>query len=226
MSFDITKLDSLNKKLEEIEETKIYLKELEKSLSDITKKFKDYSEEEIIEIANYLYWNVSQIKSKVIAEELLNMTIRGLLKIIKPFESNIKCKLCNTSLFCKSRNELTYNRNNKFFICKKCREQRNEERIKTRDIETSNRNKNINYLKNLQYSEYLQSKHWRHFRENVLKRSNYRCSICNTDNNIHVHHRTYENRGHENYEDVIVLCGNCHHLFHKTKHIEKEVKNG
>jgi 5-methylcytosine-specific restriction endonuclease McrA len=44
--------------------------------------------------------------------------------------------------------------------------------------------------------------------------------VCNEEASkgkpLDVHHRTYERRGAEKAEDVIVLCRRCHELFHTT----------
>jgi hypothetical protein len=72
----------------------------------------------------------------------------------------------------------------------------------------------IIYLNNLPYQEYLNSKHWKHFRSEFLKFANGRCQLCNNSKNINVHHKTYINKGFETFNDVIALCEECHSKFH------------
>jgi len=48
----------------------------------------------------------------------------------------------------------------------------------------------------------------------ALKRAKYSCQLCNSKDNLNVHHRTYERRGHELASDLIVLCKQCHKTFH------------
>lgn len=69
-------------------------------------------------------------------------------------------------------------------------------------------------LKKMPYQEYLISEHWQNVRRESLIRADYRCQLCNSKGQLHVHHRTYENRGEETSLDVIVLCANCHAKFH------------
>ena len=64
------------------------------------------------------------------------------------------------------------------------------------------------------YDEYIQSDEWREKRIERLKFADFRCEICNKPSNLHVHHRTYGNLGDEPIEDLIVLCEECHGVFH------------
>jgi hypothetical protein len=88
------------------------------------------------------------------------------------------------------------------------------------------------YLVQLPYQEYLQSQHWQFKKTEALKHAFYRCQVCNVeghinlgselpthyrDRQLHVHHRTYERKGHELPQDLIVLCDECHDLFHKNR---------
>jgi 5-methylcytosine-specific restriction endonuclease McrA len=60
------------------------------------------------------------------------------------------------------------------------------------------------------YSDYLQSPEWQNKRGEVLTFWNRRCALCNSDQNVQVHHRTYERMGHEKLTDLIPLCDKCH----------------
>lgn len=64
------------------------------------------------------------------------------------------------------------------------------------------------------YKEYLSSPHWQHMRQMALERSGHRCQLCGYRGNLKVHHNTYQNRGHEELTDLVVLCGKCHSKFH------------
>lgn len=57
-------------------------------------------------------------------------------------------------------------------------------------------------LRTMPYGEYLQTPEWRQKREQALERDNYCCRLCNSDERLHVHHRTYERRGNESLEDL------------------------
>lgn len=70
-------------------------------------------------------------------------------------------------------------------------------------------------LSTMPYAQYLKTEHWQNVRKAALERADYRCQACNEPDNLHVHHRTYENRGCERDSDVTVLCKSCHERFHE-----------
>src|SRR5664279_1632542 len=52
-------------------------------------------------------------------------------------------------------------------------------------------------LKAMPYSEYLKTPHWKKTSQQALERARYRCQVCNTKENLNVHHNTYEHLGEE-----------------------------
>lgn len=66
------------------------------------------------------------------------------------------------------------------------------------------------------YQQYLQSTAWKHKCDNAKTRAYNRCQICNSQDRLEVHHRTYERLGFERNEDLTVLCHECHTAFHKN----------
>jgi hypothetical protein len=66
------------------------------------------------------------------------------------------------------------------------------------------------------YDRYLKTFHWMVTRDRALERAGKRCQVCNAGGLLDVHHRTYERRGAELPEDLIVLCRSCHETFHKN----------
>lgn len=82
---------------------------------------------------------------------------------------------------------------------------------------------NWNYLRRyldkhrITYQEYLNSPHWirkrREFWESKLHAG--RCCACGDTNRLNVHHKTYENIGHETLEDFCLLCRECHKAAHE-----------
>jgi len=72
-----------------------------------------------------------------------------------------------------------------------------------------------------QYKLYLQTPHWRGFRERVLLRSvvsgRYKCESCGdlfSRSDMEIHHKHYKSVGRERPDDVAVLCGGCHSRTH------------
>jgi hypothetical protein len=71
-----------------------------------------------------------------------------------------------------------------------------------------------------EYTEYLQSAHWRQLREVVIRRYG-ECVKCRMPRwlveivygqDLHVHHKTYARKGHEDPDDLEPLCARCHEL--------------
>ncbi len=74
----------------------------------------------------------------------------------------------------------------------------------------------IQKLQELPYREFLNTIYWSIVRNYVVYRRGYRCELCGKNQNLNVHHKTYENHGseHSNLDDLILLCRNCHAKFH------------
>ena len=67
------------------------------------------------------------------------------------------------------------------------------------------------------YETYLKSYEWRMISREAKLRASRRCQLCNSENDLQVHHRSYENLGREletNFRDLIILCERCHTHFH------------
>ena len=64
------------------------------------------------------------------------------------------------------------------------------------------------------YQAYIGSNAWKHKREHRKNLDCYKCNQCPRVNNLTVHHITYERLGDELMEDLITLCGHCHHTHH------------
>lgn len=66
----------------------------------------------------------------------------------------------------------------------------------------------------LPYEEYLKCDHWQTMRRLALEAAENRCILCDSPDNLAVHHRTYLRRGYEKLSDLVVLCGECHERVH------------
>ena len=64
------------------------------------------------------------------------------------------------------------------------------------------------------YEVYINSDAWRRRRIRALQLAGYRCQLCSQRQNLDVHHNNYENLGNERDEDLVVLCGRCHRVYH------------
>ena len=81
---------------------------------------------------------------------------------------------------------------------------------KKKKVKNKKTRKNKVQNKKHEYNLYLKSKEWRDKRKDVLARDGYRCIFCFSDNDLHVHHLTYENFKNEPLSDLVTLCSICH----------------
>lgn len=78
----------------------------------------------------------------------------------------------------------------------------------------------IRELREMAYDDYLQSPEWRARRQRHIDYAGGRCQLCNdAPAVVHVHHRTYARRGFERAPDLIVLCPDCHKVFHQHRRV-------
>lgn len=95
--------------------------------------------------------------------------------------------------------------------------------------------KQIQERRKLPYSEFLNSIYWGQVKRVIISRDGRVCQRCFAhDLELHVHHKTYKNRGDElrHLEDLITLCHHCHEIVHQendlliTKSVERsEIKH-
>ena len=67
------------------------------------------------------------------------------------------------------------------------------------------------------YYTYLLSKEWKLIRKKILSRDGNRCQWCGDYHSLHIHHLTYDRVYHEDLDDLITLCSQCHENYHKRK---------
>jgi len=85
--------------------------------------------------------------------------------------------------------------------------------------------KKKNSLNSISYMNYLITDHWEIQKRKIHKRHK-TCVACNSDKNLHVHHRTYKNKGDVGKEsnDLFLLCKECHNLIHKHRPIDGKIR--
>ena len=67
------------------------------------------------------------------------------------------------------------------------------------------------------YLDYIASDVWKELADESRENANNRCKLCNSPENLRVHHRTYERLGKELQDDLITLCSDCHEKFHDKR---------
>ena len=72
------------------------------------------------------------------------------------------------------------------------------------------------------YEEYLKTEAWQEKRKQRLEIDEYKCRFCNSQENLTVHHISYERVGDEDVSfDLITLCWPCHQELHRIIDSEK-----
>ena len=67
------------------------------------------------------------------------------------------------------------------------------------------------------YAEYIASAEWGERRRRRLEKDGYRCQGCGSEDDLHVHHRTYERLGNELPDDLVTACEICHTFIHQEQ---------
>lgn len=73
----------------------------------------------------------------------------------------------------------------------------------------------IKTLVEMPYNKYLKTIYWHELKKTVHKIFGKKCEVCDSKNDIHIHHFNYSNRGKETFNDIAILCSLCHHAMHK-----------
>lgn len=79
------------------------------------------------------------------------------------------------------------------------------------------------YFETRDYRIYLQTTHWKKFRNEVIKQRGNRCERCGCQEKLQVHHLRYE-LFKEKYRDVFVLCDDCHQQEHSDRYMQRALK--
>ena len=66
----------------------------------------------------------------------------------------------------------------------------------------------------MNYRKYINSEAWQQKRRVKFANDGRFCQKCETENELDVHHLTYERLGNENLDDLIILCRRCHNYYH------------
>lgn len=70
----------------------------------------------------------------------------------------------------------------------------------------------------LNYHEYIKTPEWGRIRNEAMSAAEWACQICNTHSSksaLEAHHRNYRRLGKAGeLRDIVVLCAQCHGLFH------------
>lgn len=217
------------------------------NIENKSKKLKDSLIELISEIAREcnrnglrkqvirdLYWDFEEVKTDIIADAFGFKNKYQLVKEVGEKVSELRCDRCGKFLSFKSRSSLKdamvmVKKGGDSFtegytiVCDTCKKEIYKERNKKSKRDIQDRENRFYQLKSMAYKEYLETPEWQKIRKRKLRRAKYKCQICNASNKeLNVHHRTYKRRGEERDNDLIVLCKDCHVLYHRSDLLKRE----
>jgi hypothetical protein len=160
-----------------------------------------------------IYWRCESIPVKILFPEAGN---GGWLIAQKYPYWSWTCPECSAEVPVTSRTDLQQlrRRGHNAWDCQQCRWRNTERSAAEWQQEQARRREREHQLRTMPYKEYLQTPEWQERRKAALKRAGHSCQVCNRRRQLHVHHRTYERRGVELNRDLIVLCDECHALYH------------
>ena len=77
-------------------------------------------------------------------------------------------------------------------------------------------NKVSDYIKQMNYYDFLKTPYWKAVTAKKMFQSNYQCQMCGSTGRLNVHHSDYTIHGKEvnNLNKLICLCEDCHRRFH------------
>ncbi len=177
------------------------------------------SESEGLQLATHLYWLHDDLIRAQTVGNYLGTHGAGVAYRVGKAVLKLRCIDCGETVeyFPTSRSDAKYHADSGTCVCDPC----NEERHSGHSRRAEEYRRQIEILRAMPYSKYLQTDHWQNLRLRMLKRAGFKCQVCNSGGQLHVHHRTYVNRGNEELKDLIVLCAACHQEFHDKMELQK-----
>lgn len=76
-------------------------------------------------------------------------------------------------------------------------------------------------IEEMEYSEFLRTPYWKIISFLVKKKNGFKCAMCNSKENLHVHHKSYDLHGYEHTKDgfdmLTTVCADCHSKHHEIE---------
>lgn len=214
-----------------IEEAEAQLKtakrQLEDAVMDLPSKIGDNDDLQY-EIFHQLYWFNDNIPALWLREAFKvthpSQTPKSALtKLMKSAHLEVTCTQCKQpfQIEVTSRSNLQHRqqwiKRGLYDTCDSCKERDRLETDQWYEQQQKEALERIHMLQAMPYRDYLQTPEWQARRLKAMKRAGFRCQLCNAyGKRLNTHHRTYERRGKEYDSDLIVLCQDCHQIFHEN----------
>jgi len=162
-----------------------------------------------------LYWNIQRIPVEYLKQIFC---VKDVLTIAKAHQlHDYPCHTCNKSVTFNSRSDMQHwaKYDGRYYPqCDDCKAIEKSQQAEASRLRYEQQAAKLHELKTMPYAAYLKTDHWQDMRYQMMRRARFKCQLCSSSGTLHVHHRTYERRGQEDYKDLIVLCAHCHAKFH------------
>lgn len=177
-----------------------------------------------------IYWAFREELHTQWIAEAFGMTVYDLVQCVRTRMPDITCGRCKQPIIVTSRlhyKELQAGR--AAALCERCHEvkaaqYRAEQEALRRQDEAMQRAAlaRLELLQTMPLQDYYRTPEWQSHRRESLRRAKYRCQVCNHRGELHVCHRTFERRGDEWPQDLVVLCRRCHELYYQQGKLPKD----
>lgn len=162
------------------------------------------------------YWQTEVSVETLISRYAPNTPAAHFYKVAGRASIGLHCADCGKERVATSRSDavfmLTAHRR---YRCRQCEQAKKVQKFRDDSARRKADAERAEELRWMPYRDYLGTDDWSERRKSVIRRAGFRCQVCASEGRLHVHHRTYINRGNERPEDMIALCAGCHELFHK-----------
>lgn len=182
--------------------------------------------------ASELYWSSDIPAAEIASAYFPGVHTNQLPDVVGRAYTPFACDLCENPVMVASRTTAQsvfvyrrkfaksvspYRKHYFSLFCESCAGVGQERQEAAQREEQRRRDERERELRTMPYRDYLQTPEWADRRSGALRRARYRCQTCAEGGKLHVHHRTYVRRGAEYSSDLIVLCADCHRLFHERR---------
>ena len=169
----------------------------------------DATENEIAEV----YWHLESVPATLLGRQ------RDILEAAQRYPWwSWTCEQCGAEVFITSRTDKRAREPGAKWarspFCAQCKAARRAATDAGWEAAAALRRERERLLATMPYRAYLRTEERQARRLAALKRAGHRRQVCNRSRTLHVHHRTYERCGVELARDLIVLCDQCHALYH------------
>lgn len=233
-------LNSLTAQDEEIQRLKEQRAQAKKDMiAELGQMLRQAPLDQTFALASDAYW-ADPLLADVMKKAYVLATGKGLFP--RPMPTEVLCKRCGNLITVTSwkgyKDVTSYAEwhqdddywHNRQSLCDSCAEARDAENAEKNSTylktweeqceeESRQREQMLAQFQAMSDDEYFQTEHWQLLAQATVKKSGFRCQLCNAGGVLGVHLRSRECRGCESLVDLVALCRECSGSFHLIEEI-------